>query len=211
MLDISYQYQGMADEYDRITRVSGYNRVPPRLVSVFQQAAGFTPDMKVLDFGCGTGKLSQAIFDAGAQVDITGMEPCREMADRFSQRFENNPHVTLQDGGYRNRLMLEDESFDAVLSSGVFDHIKITPDVMKEFMRVLKPKGFLAFTYERHSRLFPSPQISWLNENFYSHKDSYVKQCLEDAGAKVVEHQRLFGYFYYHLARMGLFVAQKPG
>lgn len=211
MLDISYQYQGMAEEYDRITRVSGYNRVPPRLVSVFQQAAGFTPAMKVLDFGCGTGKLSQAIFDADAQVEITGMEPCRDMATLFSKRFENNPHVTLQDGGYRNRLLLEDESFDAVLSSGVFDHIKITPRVMKEFMRVLKPKGFLAFTYERHSRLFPSDQMSWLNENFYSHKDSYVKQCLEDAGAKVVEHQRMFGYFYGRLARMGLFVAQKPG
>ena len=169
------------------------------------------PDDTVLDFGCGTGKLSQAIFDTDAKVDIKGMEPCREMARQFLKRFENNPHVTLQYDGYRGHLPLEDESFDAVLSSGVFDHIKITPQVMRDFMRVLKPKGFLAFTYERHSRLLPFNQIPWIGENIYSHKDSYVKQCLEDAGAKVVEHQRMFGYFYYHLARMGLFVAQKPG
>lgn len=210
MVDIKYHYEGTAPNYDWITRVSGYDRVPIRLASVFQQAAGFTPAMKVLDFGCGTGKLTQAIFDAGAVVDITGLEPCRAMAVQFDRRFHDHPHVKLQRGGYTDRLPLSDQAYDAVLAAGVFDHIKITSGVMKEFMRVIKPGGFLAFTYERHSRLFPQDQIYWSAGATYSHQDSYVKNALETAGAKVLEHQRLFGYFYFHLARMGLFVVQKP-
>lgn len=210
MVDIRYHYEGTAPNYDQITRVSGYDRVPVRLVSVFQQAVSFMPAMKVLDFGCGTGKLAQAICDTGADVEITGLEPCRAMAVQFDRRFRHHPHVTLQRGGYTDHLPLPDQEFDAVLSAGVFDHIKITPRVMKEFMRVIKPGGFLAFTYERHSRLLPKDHIYWGAGATYSHQDSYVKACLEQTGAQVLQHQRMFGYFYYHLARMGLFVAQKP-
>ncbi|QQG36073.1 MAG: class I SAM-dependent methyltransferase [Micavibrio aeruginosavorus] len=211
MIDIRYQYDGTAPDYDQITRLSGYDRVPPRLVAAFQQAAGLTPAMRVLDFGCGTGKLTQAICDTGAAVDITGLEPCLAMAEQFTKRFQGRRNITFKRGGYTDRLPLPDADFNAVLSSGVFDHIRITPDVMKEFMRVIKPRGYLAFTYERHSRLFPFAHMRWGGGAIYSHQDSHVQDCLEQAGAKILKHERLFGYFYFHLARMGLFVAQKPG
>lgn len=211
LIDIRYHYDGTAADYDRITRVSGYNRVPVRLVSAFQQVAGFVPDMEVLDFGCGTGKLTQAICDTGAAVEVTGLEPCLAMAAQYQSRFWKNPHIRLKRGGYTDHLSLPDESFDAVLAAGVFDHIRITPDAMREFMRVIKPKGVLAFTYERHARLFPVNRMYWGLGATYSHRDSFVQDCLEQAGAKVLKHERLFGYFYFHLARMGLFVAQKPG
>ncbi len=211
MTDNRYLYSDTAENYDKIARISGYDRVPPRLVCVFQEAAGFQPGMKVLDFGCGTGKLTQAIFDAGVPVKVTGMEPCRGMADQFMVRFKDNAHVALNRGGYDRYLPMPDESFDAVLAAGVFDHIRITPHVMREFMRVVKPQGFFAFTYERRSELFLSKQRYSAMAQTYSHKDSYVKTCLEEAGAEIVKHQRMFGYFYFHLSRMGLFVAQKPG
>ena len=210
-MDIRYQYSETAPNYDKITRASGYDRVPPRLVSLFQQAAAFTLGMKVLDFGCGTGKLTQAMLDAGPTLEVTGMEPCHAMAKQFVERFHDNPHVGLINDGYRNQLCLKNESFDAVLSSGVFDHIKITPQVMEDFMRVIKPGGYLAFSYERHSRLFPFKRMPWCGGLTYSHSDSHVRHCLEAAGAQVLKHQRCFGYFYVHLARIGLFVVQKPG
>lgn len=208
MKNIENIYRNTAPDYEAITKWSGYDRVPPRLMLAFKRATALTPGMRILDFGCGTGKVTQAVVDTNIPVEVTGLEPCFGMAKQYRERFTGNPRVKLQRGGYTDHLPLPDETFDVVLSSGVFDHIMITPNVLNEFMRVVKPEGFLAFTYRRHTALFSTDILKW-GKTSYSHQDSYVRDCLIEANASVKRHDTMFGYLSVPLVRMGIFVAQK--
>lgn len=88
-------------------------------------------NMKILDFGCGNGQLVQAFqamgYDAyGADViDIPSQD-----AEHF-RKISFNPY----------RLPFEDNTFDYVYSTSVFEHVLNTEESMKEIYRVLKPGG----------------------------------------------------------------------
>jgi len=203
-------YKHDAPTYELITQLSGYNRIPKKLMNVFMRAAGggLPENSQVLDFGSGTGLLTKALIERQSNIDVTGLEPCPEMAAQFEKRFKDNKRVKWQSGGYdQGALPLPSESQDAIISAGVFSHIRITPNVMSEFMRVLKPKGLLAFTYERHTRLLPYDHIVGVSKTDHSHKASYVEKCVESAGGKVIEHDSVFAYLNFPI---GILVARKP-
>lgn len=111
-----------------------------------------TPRAKILDAGCGPGKMRKSY----AALRSFGMDFSAE-ALRF---------VSLQGGRNVARASVTNvpfrsESFDLVLSSDVLCHRSIPDDVeaLREFGRVLKPNGKLvlnlpafAFLYSEHDR-----------------------------------------------------------
>jgi ubiquinone/menaquinone biosynthesis C-methylase UbiE len=172
--------KGYALTYDALTSLTGYARVPKVLAAEFAKVA--ENGASVLDFGCGTGRLSVALKKHNASLRITGMDPSPEMIKRYSEKF---PHAAVIEAGYDNGLPLHDSQFDAVAATGVFDHFLIDAKLMKEFMRVVKPGGLVGFTYGRHDGAEPHKVAHGIGRDFNSYPDSYVKQAIEDAGAEV--------------------------
>lgn len=198
-----------APVYNALTALTGYARAPRRLVKLFETAIGpVQAGTQLLDFGCGTGRLSRAFYNACRDVKITGLEPSTGMASRYRNRFKDRTDNVLVSGAYTgDGLPFAAGQFDLVAAAGVFDHIAITPEVMSDFARVIRPGGHLAFTFER-SHFSRTKDMSW-DGNFYSHSPAYVSQCIERAGMSVKAQDTMTGYYWPRYAPFGLVIAQK--
>jgi arsenite methyltransferase len=99
------------------------------------------PGEHVLDIGSGPGfvalDLSRAVTDAGC---VVGVEPSAEMRASAERRCAGRANVTFLEGN-ANALPLADATFDAVLSTQVFEYVEDVPGALAEVRRVLKPGG----------------------------------------------------------------------
>ncbi|MCA9102395.1 MAG: class I SAM-dependent methyltransferase, partial [Planctomycetales bacterium] len=100
---------------------------------------------RALDFGCGVGRLTQALarhFDAVDGVDIS---PSMVSAARLWNQFGNRVsyHVNPSD----DLALFADNSFDFIYSSIVLQHVRpqYVEKYIAEFMRILRPGGVLLF------------------------------------------------------------------
>lgn len=119
---------------DRIRRFRG--ALQPKL----------SPESRVLDFGCGSGDLSNSIASAGYRV--VGMDQAQDMITRASQRFSSDRVSFQLLGGlyYGSPLPFLDGAFDAVICSSVLEYIDDLGCYLREFGRVCRPGGWLFAT-----------------------------------------------------------------
>jgi len=107
-----------------------------------------------LDFGCGIGRLTQAIavhFNTCLGIDVShSMISQARTHNRMGERcvFKINRGLTLRG--------IPDESFDFIYTCRVLQHMKreLSKEYIIEFTRTLRPGGVLAFQV-------PSSVVSW--------------------------------------------------
>ncbi len=134
----------------------------------FVDELGSVAGRDVLDFGCGWGGESVWLAERGARVvgcDISGsaIEHARAFA---SQKREANVRFEVCSP---IRLPFADDSFDAVFSTDVFEHVMDLPAVLGELRRVLRPGGVLL---TRFGPLFYSPlgyHVPWATQVPWAH------------------------------------------
>lgn len=103
---------------------------------------------RVLDIGCGDGRFTRALVDAGCEalgIDVA-QEPLRRAHARDSG-------LDLRRVEPDRPLPLGDASFDAVWASEVIEHIPDTASWLSEVRRVLRPGGRLLLSTPAHDRL----------------------------------------------------------
>jgi ubiquinone/menaquinone biosynthesis C-methylase UbiE len=204
-------YNRYADKYDSYTRWTGFRRVPKSIVTGIAKVSpqSLRPGVSVLDFGCGTGHLSQLFFKKQAHLNIVGLEPAYAMRAICRQKMKDQKNFTLVNGAFDGRgLPFLNDSFDIVASSGVFDHLPMNTNVTTEFMRIVKPGGLLAFSYPKASYGF-LPE--YMSERYLMHPSDRVHDCLERAGAEVLTLKRAASFFELtYVSVSGLAIARKP-
>ena len=107
---------------------------------------------RALDFGCGVGRLTQALAARFEQVDGIDIAPSMvteaEGYNRFGSRccYHVNARADL--------LMFDDASFDLVFSLVVLQHIppELARGYVAEFIRVLRPDGLAVFQIATSAR-----------------------------------------------------------
>ncbi len=134
---------------------------------VMRMVAEWAPGLaqeRALDFGCGVGRLTQALcayFDHCDGVDIAPsmIEQARAF-NRYGERcaYHVNDRADLS--------LFPDDQFDLVLSLIVLQHIQPAYALayVREFVRVLKPGGVVVFQLPHHdppdpSRIAPAPVL----------------------------------------------------
>lgn len=97
----------------------------------------------VLDIGCGAGVDSIiAAAMVGPDGRVVGMDLIPEMLERARENLKKTSfeNMTFQEGS-AEELPFPEETFDVVISNGVFNLVPDKPAALKEVIRVLKPGG----------------------------------------------------------------------
>jgi SAM-dependent methyltransferase len=106
------------------------------------------PGERVLDLGCGTAELTDALRAAGA--DALGVVVSVGALKRAA---ELHPQVELRHAAPDGPLPLGDAQFDVVWAGEVIEHVRDTAAWLSEVRRVLAPGGRLLLTTPYHGRL----------------------------------------------------------
>ncbi|MBU4175419.1 MAG: class I SAM-dependent methyltransferase [Actinobacteria bacterium] len=100
----------------------------------------------ILDLGCGTGNIINAVLKRFPEASVTGIDPSEGMRETTAVRFADNPRVRVSDGNALS-IPLGSGEFDYVLSNLVLHHL--LPEergaCAGEIARVLKPGGRLVY------------------------------------------------------------------
>jgi ubiquinone/menaquinone biosynthesis C-methylase UbiE len=100
---------------------------------------------RALDFGCGAGRLSQALADHAGEV--VGVDIARSMVEaaRTHNRHGNRVSYVVNDAP--DLGLFEDASFDFVYSNITLQHIppRYARTYVREFFRIVRPGGCVLF------------------------------------------------------------------
>jgi SAM-dependent methyltransferase len=101
------------------------------------------PDMRVLEIGCGIGRMLQ--FFGVLFAEAHGIDVAPSMVVQARDYLRRSANVTVHLGDGRSLAGLADAHFDLVVSFQVFQHIpdrEVIADYVREAFRVLRPRGF---------------------------------------------------------------------
>ncbi|MCB1538363.1 MAG: methyltransferase domain-containing protein [Rhodospirillales bacterium] len=216
------QYIAHARGYDLTARILGYSLLPRRIAALFAQVAGpFGEDAHILDFGIGTGRVTQALAKH-TRARITGIDPAAPMLAIAQRKLAMHPRLHLVRGQYQPGVALPfaDAVFDGAVSAGVFGHIPATPHLAGEFHRILKPGAAFVFTYEWLPLGEPGsadivgerdyPEDLWN----YAQTEPRVRDAFKKAGFDVISHTVMRAHFdpdLLNIRRYGVFSMRRPG
>lgn len=105
----------------------------------------FRPGDRVLDLGCGNGRLAE-IFSA--PVNYLGIDNSQKLIKIAKARFKNRPDLKFKLGDLVD-LKLGNERFDLVLLIAVLHHIptkKLRLKILRDIHRLLNPGGRLVIS-----------------------------------------------------------------
>ena len=121
----------------------GRVKVAGDVARAIRETVKLTPDMDVLDFGCGTGLLT---LQLQPQVrTITGVDSSQGMIDILDAKIKKQGLRTV-----KTRLIDLDRGgilegqYDLIVSSMTFHHIRDVPILLDQFARIAKPTGQVA-------------------------------------------------------------------
>lgn len=129
-----------AEAYDQHTPVQ--QRVLQHLMQQIGQYS-FTPDVTVLDIGCGTGRLLELLGQRVPNAALTGLDLAPNMLQQAAERLPATVRLVQGDA---EQLPFADNSFQLVLSSSTFQWLDALPCCFGEIRRVLEPEGLFVFS-----------------------------------------------------------------
>jgi arsenite methyltransferase len=134
----THDSSGLAETYDRLSdsQLEGGKRLVERL--------GLGAGDRVLDVGCGTGRLARWIAEqVGPGGSVVGIDP---LVERIAIARERSKGITFEVGQAEDLGAFAGDTFDAVCMSAVFHWVSEKPRALAEARRVLRPGGRLGVT-----------------------------------------------------------------
>ncbi|MBU2028917.1 methyltransferase domain-containing protein, partial [Patescibacteria group bacterium] len=101
---------------------------------------------KVLDFGCGNGRLLDFLGKKG--IEYVGVDISAKLLKEAQNQFRG-PEIEFQKISGLDSLPLEDNSFNVVYAIAVFHHLpsrEIRKKMAEELYRILRPEGTIVIT-----------------------------------------------------------------
>jgi len=139
--DVRQSYDGWAGTYNDDLDAWDY-RAPAKAAELLRDAVA--PSSSLLDAGCGTGLVGQALRDAGFSGALDGidlsppsLEEARALGIYRDLRAANLQELPLSTG---------DNAYDAVICVGVLTYVPDSEAVLREFARLVRPGGVVLAT-----------------------------------------------------------------
>jgi len=130
-------------------RVSNYVRYrpsyPQALVDTLMTECHLDSQSTIADVGSGTGIFSRLLLDKGCY--LSGVEPNRNMREAAERQLAGY-HKFSSIEGQSERTGLDDSSIDLITAAQSFHWFEIG-DTRQEFLRILKPGGYVALVWNQ--------------------------------------------------------------
>ena len=167
--DLSSKLSRSADPLDPPLGISfvghgDFRKVGEWYVAQFEQLGGLRPGDRVLDVGCGIGRMAVPLMDYVDDISYEGFDTSRAMI-RWCQKniTKKNPNFVFKYAPIQNRkynpfgtvkatefrFPYEDAEFDFAFATSLFTHLGIeeTQHYFEEISRVLKPGASAVVTF----------------------------------------------------------------
>ena len=135
----------------------------PHMANVIKSLAKSKKLIKVLDVGCGTGRLVKFLNDSGFKaIGCDSSEKAVEKAKKL-----NKKGIIIKASA--SRLPFGKNSFDLITAISVIEHLKKSEseNFFKEARRTLKPEGFIFLVTPN----FATPLRIIQGKNWFAYKD----------------------------------------
>ncbi len=138
-------YDAIAGEYDKAYDTKDILADDKPFVEKFSSLV--KPGARVLDVGCGTGRLTKFLSKKGYKVE--GIDLSKKMLEIAQKNFPKTKFRLMD----LRKLEYGNEEFDALFIGFTLYHLpkKEVPTALKEFNRVLKPNGILFIIHQEGS------------------------------------------------------------
>ena len=149
------------------------------------------PPARILDVGCGTGKLALRLSRELPGSRVTGCDFSHGM---LRQARAHAPRLALAQGDAQ-RLPFADGSFDALVSTEAFHWFPDPEAALVDFHRVLAARGrlLIAFVNPSFEALARASRVvsRWLAEPFRWPTPTVLRRQVEAAGFEVTSQRRI--------------------
>lgn len=117
---------------------------------------------RLLDFGCGNGRLLEFIYGKNLEVDYLGIDISQELIEIAKHNYPQEKFSVIEK---ENQLNYSDDHFDTIASIAVFHHFNpgMAENSLKEMKRILKKDGVVIITAWH---LWNKKKISYLIKAF---------------------------------------------
>jgi SAM-dependent methyltransferase len=107
--------------------------------------SSFAEHARILDFGCGCGRILRWLDDLGSEVELHG---CDIDSEAVAWVAANLPHVHVVQNDGMPPLGYDDDFFDLVFNHSVFTHLPegLQDEWLAELNRITHPDGLLVLT-----------------------------------------------------------------
>lgn len=138
--ELESKYDEWAPSYDAYLAESTGYTIPEETVKAVIQLLG--TQSKILDAGAGTGLTGEALHAQG-YTNLHAIDLSERMLEVASSK---NIYLSALRMKLGDELDFEDNSFDAVIVTGVFTVGHAKPDSLDELIRIIKPTGNIIFS-----------------------------------------------------------------
>lgn len=184
----------------------------PYKLPVVKRIAPKTPNLTIMDFGCGSGNMLSEIMKLNPKSKYIGIDVSDIAIKKIKERFPKEIFFAVEDGG---KIPVKTGSVDFILALDVIEHVYNTKETLSELARILKPGGRILITTPYHGLLKNLIIIFFFFEYYFDIYGSHIRffskkslmSLLKDVRLKVVN----FGYFgrFFPLSRAMFALAEK--
>jgi predicted TPR repeat methyltransferase len=151
---------------------------------VAEAVAAYTPFVSVLDLGCGTGLIAEAL--KGQYQAIDGVDLSPRMIEKAEER---DLYRTLLAGECVEALETHadlDDAYDLITALDLLVYIGPAEDLFQAVTAKLKPNGLFVFTTETAD----APEIAVRSSGRFAHSAEYILACLASNGLTLLDQQQ---------------------
>ncbi|KAF4467305.1 hypothetical protein FALBO_5809 [Fusarium albosuccineum] len=175
-------YDEWAKTYNTELAQKNQDYVAPATAATYVAKALGTPtidkNVEILDAGCGTGLVGEFLARLGAKK-IDGVDLSPGMLDEAR---ELGAYRSLDVTDLSRPLAVKDSSYDVVTCVGTLTQAHVGPEAISEFVRVVKPGGYIVATVI---------QEIWQSGGYESHvKNLFDQGKIKVLSAEVEDYRR---------------------
>ena len=136
-LKLNKHYKKWSNSYDQDMKEWGY-AYPVQLKKILNKNLKLKKGIKILDAGCGTGYVAEALIELKFK-NIIGIDFSRAMLEIAKQK---KIYSRLICQSLNETIKLRSNQFELVVCTGVLTSGHVGPNSIQELIRVVKPQGY---------------------------------------------------------------------